>query len=50
MQHIPHVHFHVIPKRNEGEGLILTLGQNWPQKKVESDVLAATCLAMKNRL
>ncbi|KAJ7038290.1 HIT-like domain-containing protein [Mycena alexandri] len=49
-QHVPHVHFHVIPKPNETEGLVLTLGQNWPQKKVENDVLAATCAKIKNRL
>jgi len=49
-QHIPHVHFHVIPKPNETEGLVLTLGQNWPQKKAENDALAATCEKMKGRL
>ncbi|KAJ7797956.1 HIT-like domain-containing protein [Mycena olivaceomarginata] len=49
-QHIPHVHFHVIPKPNETEGLVLTVGQNWPQKKAENDVLAVTCAKMKGRL
>ncbi|ESK90602.1 hit family protein 1 [Moniliophthora roreri MCA 2997] len=49
-QHIPHVHFHVIPKPNETEGLILTVGQNWPQKKVDNDVLAVTCEKIKGRL
>ncbi|KAJ7283189.1 HIT-like domain-containing protein [Mycena rebaudengoi] len=49
-QHIPHVHFHVIPKPNETEGLVLTLGQNWLQKKAENDDLAATCAKMKGRL
>ncbi|KAF9459525.1 HIT-like domain-containing protein [Collybia nuda] len=49
-QHIPHVHFHVIPKPNETEGLVLTVGQNWPQKKAENDALAATCTKMKGRL
>ncbi|KAL0571894.1 hypothetical protein V5O48_010068 [Marasmius crinis-equi] len=49
-QHVPHAHFHVIPKPNETEGLVLTLGQNWPQKKVDNATLAATCEAMKGRL
>ncbi|EEB97287.1 hypothetical protein MPER_03432, partial [Moniliophthora perniciosa FA553] len=49
-QHVPHVHFHVIPKPNETEGLVLTVGQNWPQKKVDNEVLAATCEKMKGRL
>ncbi|KAJ7154264.1 HIT-like domain-containing protein [Mycena filopes] len=49
-QHIPHVHFHVIPKPNETEGLVLTVGQNWPQKKAENDELAVTCAKMKSRL
>ncbi|KAF9256616.1 HIT-like protein, partial [Marasmius fiardii PR-910] len=49
-QHVPHVHFHVIPKPNETEGLVLTLGQNWPQKKVDTEVLAATCAKMTQRL
>ncbi|ESK90606.1 hit domain protein [Moniliophthora roreri MCA 2997] len=49
-QHIPHVHFHVIPKPNETEGLVLTVGQNWPQKKVDNDVLAVTCEKIKGRL
>ncbi|KAJ7092636.1 HIT-like domain-containing protein [Mycena epipterygia] len=49
-QHVPHVHFHVIPKPNETEGLVLTLGQNWPQKKAENDALAATCAKMQGRL
>ncbi|KAJ7900253.1 HIT-like domain-containing protein [Mycena olivaceomarginata] len=49
VQHVPHVHFHVIPKPNETEGLIIG-EQNWPQAKPENDVLAATCAKMKERL
>jgi diadenosine tetraphosphate (Ap4A) HIT family hydrolase len=48
-QHVPHVHFHIIPKPNETEGLIIG-EQNWPQAKPENDVLAATCAKMKQRL
>ncbi|KAF8914943.1 HIT-like domain-containing protein [Mucidula mucida] len=49
-QHIDHVHFHVVPKPNETEGLVLTLGQNWPQRKAGNEELAITCEKMKNRL
>ncbi|KAJ7600652.1 HIT-like domain-containing protein [Mycena floridula] len=49
-QHIPHVHVHVIPKPNETEGLILTVGQNWPEGLTGNDALAATCAKMKGRL
>ncbi|KAJ7104464.1 HIT-like domain-containing protein [Mycena belliarum] len=49
-QHVPHVHFHVIPKPSENEGLVMTMEQNWPMKKAENDALAATCEKMKGRL
>ncbi|KAL0069645.1 hypothetical protein AAF712_003303 [Marasmius tenuissimus] len=49
-QHVPHVHFHVIPKPNETEGLVITVGQNWPQKKVDDATLAETCAKIKGRL
>ncbi|KAJ7237920.1 HIT-like domain-containing protein [Mycena haematopus] len=48
-QHVPHVHFHVIPKPNEQEGLVISL-ENWPQKKPDNEVLAVTCAKMKERL
>ncbi|KAJ7863243.1 HIT-like domain-containing protein [Mycena leptocephala] len=47
-QHILHVHFHVIPKSNETEGLVFTF-KNSPQK-AENNALAATCTEMKGRL
>jgi len=34
-QVVPHVHFHVIPKPNEDEGL----GIGWPQQQVDMDKL-----------
>ncbi|KAG6832095.1 hypothetical protein H0H87_002923 [Tephrocybe sp. NHM501043] len=46
-QHIFHVHFHVVPKPNEKEGLVLDVAQNWPMKKAENEALAATCKKMK---
>ncbi|KAG6839323.1 hypothetical protein C0991_003673, partial [Blastosporella zonata] len=49
-QHIPHVHFHVVPKPNEKEGLVLNVAQNWPMKKAENEALAATCEKMKARI
>ncbi|TFY71044.1 hypothetical protein EVG20_g1960 [Dentipellis fragilis] len=35
---------------NEQEGLILTVGQNWPQTKPEKEVLAATLAKMKAKI
>ncbi|KAI0794373.1 HIT-like domain-containing protein [Fomes fomentarius] len=37
-QHVFHVHFHVIPKPNEQEGLII----GWPRVEQPKDVLAET--------
>ncbi|KAK9479143.1 HIT-like domain-containing protein [Lipomyces japonicus] len=37
-QVVPHVHFHVIPKPNEDEGL----GVGWPQKESNFDALKAS--------
>ena len=47
LQHVDHVHFHVIPKPSETEGLRLIIGENWPMKKAEPEALAATCEKMK---
>ncbi|KAG6819060.1 hypothetical protein H0H93_015849 [Arthromyces matolae] len=49
-QHVPHVHFHIVPKPNEKEGLILDAKQNWPMKKAENDELAATAEKMTSRM
>ncbi|KAF7320076.1 hypothetical protein MKEN_00791900 [Mycena kentingensis (nom. inval.)] len=49
-QHVPHVHFHVVPKPNATEGLILTLDDNWPQRKATNEELAATAEKMKQKL
>nr|GAT44124.1 HIT domain protein [Mycena chlorophos] len=48
-QHVPHVHFHVIPKTTELEGLVLRLDER-PPVKVSNDDLAATLVKMKERL
>ncbi|KAJ7166612.1 HIT-like domain-containing protein [Mycena filopes] len=48
-QHIQHVHFHVIPKPNEAEGMRLSF-DNFTQTKPENEVLAATCAKMKGRI
>ena len=48
-QHVFHVHFHVIPKPNEEEGLIIDL-EHWPRKEVPKDELAATLEKIKTRL
>ncbi|KAI0059410.1 HIT-like protein [Artomyces pyxidatus] len=49
-QHVDHVHFHVIPKPNEKEGLVVKVEENWPQRKAEPAELAATLEKMKSRL
>jgi diadenosine tetraphosphate (Ap4A) HIT family hydrolase len=45
-QAIHHVHFHIIPKPNETEGL----GIQWPSKKAESSQLEATLESILNNL
>ncbi|KAI0050578.1 HIT-like protein [Auriscalpium vulgare] len=49
-QHVDHVHFHVIPKPNAKEGLVLNVEDNWPQKKVGPDELKDTLEDMQERL
>ncbi|KAJ7608471.1 HIT-like domain-containing protein [Mycena polygramma] len=49
-QHVGHVHFHVVPKPNESEGLVLSLPDSWPMKKVDAAVLAETCASMRKQL
>ncbi|KAJ3718437.1 HIT-like protein [Lentinula raphanica] len=49
-QHVDHVHYHVIPKRSEKDGLILDVNVSWPQKKAEQEELAATLEKMKARI
>ncbi|KAJ3881208.1 hypothetical protein F5051DRAFT_397835 [Lentinula edodes] len=41
-QHVDHVHYHVIPKTSEKDGLILNVDVSWPQRKAEKEELAAT--------
>jgi len=45
-QEVKHVHFHIIPKPNEKEGL----GIDWPSKKVEPDELKPLLEEIRNRL
>jgi diadenosine tetraphosphate (Ap4A) HIT family hydrolase len=45
-QLVDHVHFHVIPKPNEEEGL----GISWPQSNVEQDELKALVAEMKSKM
>ncbi|GBE82619.1 HIT-like domain-containing protein [Sparassis latifolia] len=49
-QHVDHVHFHVIPKPNEKEGLVLSVNDNWPTRRASKEELAATLEKMKGRL
>ncbi|KAJ1916782.1 Adenosine 5'-monophosphoramidase [Tieghemiomyces parasiticus] len=45
-QEVPHVHFHVIPKPNEREGL----GIGWPVKATDKDDLKAVQESIINKL
>ncbi|KAJ7225600.1 HIT-like domain-containing protein [Mycena pura] len=45
-QHVPHVHFHVVPKPNASEGLVITPEVTFTQKKATNEELAATCARM----
>ncbi|EGO22778.1 hypothetical protein SERLADRAFT_362241 [Serpula lacrymans var. lacrymans S7.9] len=49
-QHVDHVHFHVVPKTSETDGLIISLENNWPQKQVSKEDLAAILEKMKSRV
>ncbi len=44
-QEVPHVHFHLIPRR-PGDGL----GYHWPAKKADVAVLAQEAEAIRRRL
>ena len=33
-QHVDHVHFDVIPKTSEMDGLVLNIDDNWPVRKL----------------
>lgn len=46
-QHVDHVHFHVIPKPNEKEGLVLSVDDNWPIRQAKKEELAATLEKMR---
>ncbi|KAF8525626.1 HIT-like domain-containing protein [Gautieria morchelliformis] len=49
-QHVDHVHFHVIPKTTEEDGLVLKIAENWPTMKVDKEELNKTVEIMKGRL
>lgn len=49
-KHVEHVHFHVVPKPNEKEGLLLTMDDNWPARQAEKEQLEATLERMKANL
>ncbi|KAL7951162.1 HIT family protein 1 [Trichoderma barbatum] len=45
-QEVHHVHFHMIPKPNEAEGL----GINWPATSADMDKLKALCEDIKSKM
>ena len=53
MQHIPHVHFHVVPKPTEKEGLVFDMEriqEMWPMRQPGNEKLAETAARMKENL
>ncbi|KZT34672.1 HIT-like protein [Sistotremastrum suecicum HHB10207 ss-3] len=49
-QHVDHVHFHVVPKPSETEGLIIKIDENWPQKVVSKEELGVVAEKLRGRL
>jgi len=49
-QHVDHVHFHVVPKPNEKEGMIFTLDTNWPMTSPSMEELAKVAEKLKLKL
>ncbi|KAG7449467.1 uncharacterized protein BT62DRAFT_929429 [Guyanagaster necrorhizus] len=49
-QHVCLVHFHVVPKPDEKEGLILDIEKSWPQQSPDETELEATQAKMVGRL
>ncbi|KAF4970382.1 hypothetical protein FSARC_2575 [Fusarium sarcochroum] len=45
-QEVDHVHFHIIPKPNETEGL----GIGWPTKQADMEALKAYCEEIKSKI
>jgi len=43
---VDHVHFHMIPKPNETEGLSMT----WPMQKTDMDALKALFAEIKSKM
>ena len=53
MKHIPHVHFHVVPKPTEKEGLVFDMEriqEMWPMRQPGNEKLAETAARMKENL
>ncbi|KIK71405.1 hypothetical protein GYMLUDRAFT_66611 [Collybiopsis luxurians FD-317 M1] len=49
-QHVDHVHFHVIPKTSEKDGLIIDIDTNWPQRQASKEELAAVLEKIKAKI
>ncbi|KDQ07590.1 hypothetical protein BOTBODRAFT_38671 [Botryobasidium botryosum FD-172 SS1] len=49
-QHVPHVHFHVIPKTTEADGLVIDVDTNWPQRAAKKEELQATLDKMRSKM
>ncbi|KAJ8483495.1 hypothetical protein ONZ45_g14580 [Pleurotus djamor] len=49
-QHVDHVHFHVVPKTDAKDGLVMTVEENWAPRKVGEEQLAATLAKLKSKI
>lgn len=49
LQHVDHVHFHVIPKPNKEEGVCFDLDVTFKQKHPSQDELKAVAESIRNR-
>ncbi|KAJ8509154.1 hypothetical protein ONZ45_g8662 [Pleurotus djamor] len=49
-QHVDHVHFHVVPKTDAKDGLVMTVEENWAPRKVGEEQLAATLAKLMSKI
>ncbi|KAF4571372.1 Adenosine 5'-monophosphoramidase [Pleurotus pulmonarius] len=49
-QHVDHVHFHVVPKTDTKDGLVLNIDDNWSPREAGKEALAATMEKLKSKI
>ena len=50
LQHVDHVHFHVIPKNTAEDGLVIDIEGRWPAPQAPKEELDRILEEMKRRL